>query len=203
MLKPSCGGVNISTPNPVKCDIEYTEIIDSNLFLNESHKSIRSIDSEIWVLRIAALVIAFLMIYLVFIDYPDLDILPILCIIFFGFLLVLIDSEIGLQVMKKSATPITIRSDKLWIRPSSIERLRGWEGNIDINDISMVKIMNYGKPHAPYGGTFFLFKMTSRSCEIQIILQNGGSRYSGSKSRETVNQVTKILSECYKIKIDK
>ena len=181
-------------------DKGYSETIDSTFLRRELHHTIRDIDFDIWVTRIVAFSLTIGVIYIAFIGYPDVYPLLLDCIVLFAAVLAFINSEISLQVMKKSATPITIHKGKLWIRPSSLERLRRRDGNIDIKDISIIKIRMGGKPHAPFGGTFFLNKTTSRASELEIILTNSDSRYSGSKPSETVNQIVRILGEDYQVK---
>jgi hypothetical protein len=150
-------------------------------------------------LRIAAFAIAILTAYIIFIGYREIRPLLGACIAIFGLILVLVYSEVALQVMKKSATPMSIQSGRIWVRPSSLEKLRGWDGHIDVEEISVVRERANLKPHAQFGGTFFLYKMTPEASELQIVLKKGNSRWTGPRPRETVSQVVKILTEDYRV----
>jgi hypothetical protein len=180
---------------------EFSEIIDTSFIQRELRHGLRSIDLVIWLLRFAACAIAILTTYIILNGYREVRPLLGSGIAIFGLILVLVYSEVSLQVIKRSATPMSIRSGRLWVRPSSMERLRGWDGNIDVKNISVVRETTNQKPHAPLGGTFFLYKMSPEASELQIVLKKGDSRWTGPKPRETINQVVNILTEDYGVRV--
>jgi hypothetical protein len=190
--------VNINSKSSRK-DTDYAERVDDNFLKNELQVTARGIGLQTWYFRALTFIFAIGAVYIAIESYPDAYILFVDCLVVFASAISLIYSETTLQLKKKSATPILMSGGMLKIRPTSIERLRGWNGLIDIKDISRVEIRTNAWPVS-----FFFFdihKMTSEACELRFHTSNGVSRYSGVKPRETIDQVVKILTEDYGIRV--
>lgn len=178
---------------------DFVEHVDADYLKQEFEETERTIEIDIWISRVVAIGTAVGALYVGLGTFPDISGFLLACLMGFSTILALVHSERTMQIMMKSATPIIILDGKLKLRATSIDKLRGWDGLIDIHGISHISIRRRMKPHSRF--ELLLRRMGENSCELKVVTAEGKNRFSGPKPCKTINKLVDELNIRYNIRI--